>query len=66
MVIGEGKLIPAVEDGLRHLRAGGKATLYVPAYLAYYSMMGPGGSMYEDLVFDLEVDKVSTARPGAH
>jgi FKBP-type peptidyl-prolyl cis-trans isomerase FkpA len=65
-VIGTGKVIVGVEDGLRHLRAGGKATLYVPAFLGYDSMRGPGGSTFEDLIFDIEVDKVTAAPISTH
>jgi FKBP-type peptidyl-prolyl cis-trans isomerase len=61
VAIGKGEILPAVEDGLRKLRAGGKATLYIPAFLAYDSMQGPGGGTFEDLIFDIEVDKVAAA-----
>jgi FKBP-type peptidyl-prolyl cis-trans isomerase FkpA len=63
-VIGRGQLIAGVEDGLRHFREGGKGTLYIPAFLAYDAGRGPGGSTYEDLIFDIQVDKVTVGPPG--
>ena len=65
-VIGEGEVILGVEDCLCHLRAGGNATLYVPAFLGYDSMRGPGGTTFEDLIFDIEVDKVTVAPISTH
>ena len=56
--------IAGMEDGVRQLHQGGKATLYVPAFLAYDARpAGPGHKPYEDLIFDIVVDSVTAAPP---
>jgi FKBP-type peptidyl-prolyl cis-trans isomerase len=60
-VVGEGQIIPGWDDALRKFKQGGKGTLYIPAYLAYDQQRGPGGSAFENLIFDVEVDSVTDA-----
>jgi FKBP-type peptidyl-prolyl cis-trans isomerase len=63
-VIGRPGAIAGMEDGVRQLHQGGKATLYVPAFLAYDSRpAGPGHKPYENLIFDIVVDSVTNAPP---
>jgi FKBP-type peptidyl-prolyl cis-trans isomerase FkpA len=60
IVIGKGQAVPGMEDGLRQFREGGKGTIYIPAFLAYDAAFGPGGNTYENLRFEVEIDKVTT------
>ncbi|HVS97123.1 MAG TPA: FKBP-type peptidyl-prolyl cis-trans isomerase, partial [Puia sp.] len=53
-VVGAGQIIPGWDDALRKFKQGGKGTLYIPAYLAYDQQRGPGGSAFENLIFDVE------------
>jgi FKBP-type peptidyl-prolyl cis-trans isomerase len=62
-VIGQHQVIPGWEEGLKQLHQGGKATLYIPAFLAYDQRPGPGHTPYENLIFDVVVDSVRTAPP---
>lgn len=62
-VIGQHMVIPGWEDGLKQLHQGGKATLYIPAFLAYDQRPGPGHTPYENLIFDVVVDSVRNAPP---
>jgi len=64
IVIGKGQVIPGMEDGLRQFREGGKGTMYIPAFLAYDTAFGPGGNTYENLRFEVEIDKVTTVAAG--
>lgn len=60
------RMIPGFEEGLKMIGKGGKATFYIPYYLAY-GEAGRGSMMppYSDLVFEIEmVDlEVSPAPP---
>lgn len=60
------RMIPGFEEGLKMLGKGGKATFYIPYFLAY-GEAGRGSMMppYSDLVFEIEmVDlEVSPAPP---
>lgn len=54
--VGAGAVIPGLDEGIRLLKKGAKAKVYVPAVLAY----GPqpvlqGGQGYENLIFEVEV-----------
>jgi len=63
-VIGRHGAIPGMEDGVQQLHQGGKATIYVPAYLAYDARpAGPSRKAYENLIFDIVVDSVTNAPP---
>jgi FKBP-type peptidyl-prolyl cis-trans isomerase FkpA len=62
-MIGTGNVIRGWEEGLSLLKKGGKATLYIPGFLAYGADPGPGGKTYESLVFDVELVDVSATPP---
>jgi FKBP-type peptidyl-prolyl cis-trans isomerase FkpA len=54
-VVGEHRMIQGLEDAVQYLKKGGKGKVFVPAVLAYGANPGPGGSTYENLIFDIEV-----------
>jgi len=54
-VVGGNSMIQGLEDAVRYLKKGGKGKVFVPAVLAYGPNPGPGGSTYENLIFDVEV-----------
>ena len=60
-VVGTGKMIQGMDDGLRKFKKGGKGTLYIPAFLAYDQQPGPGHKPFENLIFDIEVVDVTDA-----
>ncbi len=60
-VVGRRGIIPGMEDGVRLLRKGGKATLYIPASQAYDAQPGPNHKPYESLIFDIEVVDITDA-----
>jgi FKBP-type peptidyl-prolyl cis-trans isomerase FkpA len=62
-MVGTGNVIRGWDDGLKLLRKGGKATLYIPGFLAYGPNPGPGGKTYEPLIFDVELVDVSDTPP---
>lgn len=61
--INSGQVIPGWDEGLKMLKKGGKATLYIPATLAYGQQPGPGGKPFENLIFDVQVVDVANAAP---
>ena len=61
--INTGAVIPGWDDGLKLLKKGGKATMYIPATLAYAQQAGPGGKPFENLIFDVEVLNVEDKAP---
>lgn len=63
--ISSGQVIPGWDDGLKLLKKGGKATLYIPATMAYGQQPGPGGKSFENLIFDVEVVDVADKAPEA-
>lgn len=63
VVVGTHAVIPGWDEGLKYFKQGGKGTLYIPFFLAYGAQPGPGGSQYENLVFDIEIAKVSDSTP---
>jgi len=58
-VVGANSMIQGLEDAVRLLKKGGKGKVFVPAVLAYGPNPGPGGSTYENLIFDIEVIDVA-------
>jgi FKBP-type peptidyl-prolyl cis-trans isomerase FkpA len=72
-VIGRRAIIPGWDDGLRLLKKGASATLYVPAFLAYDQQPGPGKTPNENLIFDVKIVDITEGpaegempmRPGA-
>jgi FKBP-type peptidyl-prolyl cis-trans isomerase FkpA len=66
-VIGTRSMIPGMEDGLRQLKKGGKATLYLPAFMAYDQQpAGPSKKPNENLIFDVTVVDVTDAPVASH
>lgn len=61
--VNSGQVIPGWDEGLKLLKKGGRATLYIPATLAYGQQVGPGGTAYENLIFDVQVVDVANAAP---
>jgi FKBP-type peptidyl-prolyl cis-trans isomerase len=62
-VLGTGNVIKGWDEGLQVLKKGGKATLYIPGFLAYGPDPGPGGKPYEALIFDVELVDVTNTPP---
>ena len=62
-VVGTGNVIPGWDEGLQLLKKGGKATLYIPGFLAYGPNPGPGGKVFEPLIFDVELVDVTNEAP---
>jgi FKBP-type peptidyl-prolyl cis-trans isomerase FkpA len=61
-VIGERKIIQGWDEGIRLLKKGGTATLYIPAFLAYDQQpAGPSKKPNENLIFDVRVVDVTDA-----
>lgn len=60
-VVGSHRIIPGWEDGVRLLKKGSVATLYIPAFLAYDQQIGPGKKPYENLIFDVKIVDVTDA-----
>jgi FKBP-type peptidyl-prolyl cis-trans isomerase FkpA len=58
-VIGRHSIIPGWDDGLRLLKKGATATLYIPAFLAYDQQPGPGKTPNENLIFDVKIVDVA-------
>jgi FKBP-type peptidyl-prolyl cis-trans isomerase FkpA len=62
LVVGAGQVIPGWDDGLKLLKQGSKATLYIPSMLAYGPRpQTPAIKPFENLVFDVEVVSVKDA-----
>ena len=61
--LGQHQVIPGWDEGLRGLKQGTKATLYIPGTAAYGPRPGPGGTTYESLMFDVEVVEVADHAP---
>jgi len=57
--IGTRKIIPGLEEGLKHFSKGGKGKLLIPALLAYGVQGAPPIDPYSNLIFDIEVKDVS-------
>jgi FKBP-type peptidyl-prolyl cis-trans isomerase FkpA len=62
-MLGTGQVIPGWDEGLKLLKKGAKATLYIPGSLAYGPRPGPGGKTYESLIFDVELVDVTDSMP---
>ena len=58
LVIGEHKVIPGWEEGLKYFKKGGKGTLYIPFFQGY-GPQSPTGAQYETMIFDVVVTDVS-------
>lgn len=59
--VGAPGMIKGFDEGIRTLKEGGRAKLYIPSSLAYGAQSpSPDIKPYENLIFDIEVTKVST------
>lgn len=61
--INRAQVIPGWDDGLKQLKKGGKATLYIPSSMAYGQQPVPAGKPFENLIFDVEVVNVLDTAP---
>lgn len=52
------QVIPGWTEGLQLMKEGGKATLYIPSYLAYADQEIPGIPANSTLIFDVELLEV--------
>jgi FKBP-type peptidyl-prolyl cis-trans isomerase len=62
-VLGQQRVIPGWDEGLRKFGKGGKGTLYIPGFLSYGSRPGPGGQPNEALIFDVEMVDIADKAP---
>ena len=54
--VGSGQMWAGFDDGVRLLKKGGKAKVYIPAVLANGpNPIGEGGKPYENVIFEIEV-----------
>ncbi|HLK29875.1 MAG TPA: FKBP-type peptidyl-prolyl cis-trans isomerase [Puia sp.] len=60
-VIGKRGMIAGMEEGVKLLKKGGKATLYIPASQAYDAQPGPNHKPFENLIFDIELTDITDA-----
>jgi FKBP-type peptidyl-prolyl cis-trans isomerase len=63
MVVGAQPLIKGFEDGIKALKEGAKAKLFIPSSQAYGSNAPPEIGPNANLVFDIEVLKVANQAP---
>ena len=61
--VSTGQVIPGWDEGMKLLKKGGKATLYIPSTMAYGQQPVPAGKPFENLIFDVEVVDVSDSAP---
>ena len=60
--VGQGQMIPGVDEGAGLLKKGAKATLYLPSPLAYGAQgAGPNVGPNSILIFDVEITEVKAA-----
>lgn len=62
-VIGQGTMIPGFDEGIRVLREGGKAKLYIPSTAAFGDRPPPDIKPFENVIFDVELLKVQAPSP---
>ncbi len=57
LIIGKGNVIPGFDEGVLHMKKGGKATVIIPSQLGYGEQGMPGGMIgpFTPLIFDLEL-----------
>jgi len=62
--VGQGQMIPGMDEGVALLKKGSKATIYMPSPLAYGEHSpSPNIAPNSILVFDVEVTDVKSAKP---
>lgn len=60
--VGQQGIIPGWSEGMKGLKKGAKATMYIPGFLAY-GPQGPGGPQHQTLKFDVEVLDIADKAP---
>lgn len=63
LVVGSQPLIKGFEEGIKELKEGAKAKIYIPSALAYGTNAPPEIGPNANLVFDIEVLKVANQPP---
>jgi len=63
MVVGSQPLIKGFEEGIKQLREGAKARIFIPSALAYGANAPPEIGKNANLIFDIEVLKVANQPP---
>src|SRR5688572_15404728 len=63
MVVGSQPLIKGFEEGIKQLRQGAKARIFIPSALAYGTNAPPEIGPNANLIFDIEVLKVADQPP---
>lgn len=63
-VVGQPGMIQGFDEGVRFLKEGGKAKLFVPSLSAYGDRPPPDIKPFENLIFEVEVLKVEAAPAG--
>ncbi|WP_442794793.1 FKBP-type peptidyl-prolyl cis-trans isomerase [Pelobium manganitolerans] len=60
LIIGKGNVIPGFDEGVMHMKKGGKATVIIPSKLGYGDRGMPGGMIgpFTPLIFELELVNV--------
>jgi FKBP-type peptidyl-prolyl cis-trans isomerase len=64
-IVGAGQMIKGFDEGVKFLKVGGEAKVYIPSMLAYGPNPDPrsGIKPYEHLIFDLKVTNVQDKAP---
>lgn len=64
VVIGQSPIIPGFAEGLKQLRGGSRAKLYVPAEAGYGNApAGPKIKAYSNLIFEVTIENVTVPKP---
>ena len=66
MVLGQQPIIKGFEEGLRMLREGSKAKVYIPSSMAYGNNAPPQIGPNQNLIFEIEVLKVADQAPATN
>ncbi|HMK25213.1 MAG TPA: FKBP-type peptidyl-prolyl cis-trans isomerase [Chitinophagaceae bacterium] len=63
--VGDGQMVKGFDEGVRFLKVGGSARVYVPSMLAYGPRPRPGSGIkpFEHLVFDITIVDVKDKAP---
>ncbi|HVG17090.1 MAG TPA: FKBP-type peptidyl-prolyl cis-trans isomerase, partial [Chitinophagaceae bacterium] len=66
-VVGQQPMIKGFDEGIRQLKEGAKAKLYIPSSLAYGPQGGPSADIAPNtnMIFDIEVLKVADQAPAS-
>lgn len=56
--MGQHQMIPGFEQGLKGLKSGTKAKIYIPSAQGYGQQPMPGGKGFDNLIFDVEIVEI--------